>query len=338
MHYFLGVDIGGTKSHAVIADSTGQVLGIGEGGPGNHEMIGLQGFHDVLHGIVQRALESAEVERGQIAGAGLGIAGYDWPSDHEPHRQVIETLALNAPYQFVNDAVIGLIAGTQHGWGVSVVAGTGNNCRGRDAAGREGRVAGTSYWTGENGGGSDLIRKAVETVWHAWTKRGPETRLTQKFLDHTGARDALELIEGLSRGRFHLGAGQAPLVFEVANEGDPVALECIRWIGRELGGLATGVIRQLGFETLNFEVVLTGSLYKGSPLIEANLRETIHAVAPGAELVPLNAPPVVGGVLLGMEQVGLNDTGVRQRLIESTAQMLYQDRDRSGILYGAVEE
>jgi N-acetylglucosamine kinase-like BadF-type ATPase len=117
------------------------------------------------------------------------------------------------------------------------------------------------------------------------------------------------------------------LVFEVANEGDEVAQECIRWVGRELAGLAIGVIRQLAFEDLEFDIVLTGSLYKGSPLIADTMRETIHPVAPGARLVPLNAPPVVGGVLLGMEQVGVDHAAVRSNLIEGTNRLLYKQQE-----------
>jgi len=334
MTYFLGVDIGGTKSHAIVADSSGQVLGVGKGGPGNHEGVGISGFRDMLHTVVHQALESAGVEREQITGAGFGIAGYDWPSDHEPHRESVDSLGINAPYQLVNDAIIGLIAGARDGWGVSVVAGTGNNCRGRDASGREGRVAGVGLWTGEHGGGTDLVIQAVQAVWRAWMKLGPETRLTQTFLKYLSVENPLVLIEGLSRGRLHLGSAQALLVFDVAREGDEVARECIRWEGRELGKLAIAVIRQLEFEQLEFEVILTGSLYKGSPLIQEAMGETIYQVAPGAILTPLNAPPVVGGVLLGMEQAGLNHGDVRQNLIENANRLLCGER--AGIYYDAT--
>lgn len=33
--FFLGIDIGGTKSHALIADEQGRAVGFGVGGPGN---------------------------------------------------------------------------------------------------------------------------------------------------------------------------------------------------------------------------------------------------------------------------------------------------------------
>ena len=119
--------------------------------------------------------------------------------------------------------------------------------------------------------------------------------MTEALVELTGASDVTDLLQGLALKRYHLSAAAAPLVFRVAAAGDEVAQEIIRWAGRELGSLAVGVIRQLGFEELEFEVVLCGSLYKGSPALAEEMRATIHAVAPGARLVRLAAPPVVGG-------------------------------------------
>ena len=74
-------------------------------------------------------------------------------------------------------------------------------------------------------------------------------------------------MEGLSQDELSLGAEAAPLVFQAADAGDAVAAECITWSGRELGSLAGGVIRQLGFEELEFEVVQVGSMHNGGPRI-----------------------------------------------------------------------
>jgi len=38
--------------------------------------------------------------------------------------------------------------------------------------------------------------------------------------------------------------------------------------------------------------------------------------------VKLNAPPVIGGVLLGMEQAEVNGWAVRDRLIETTNHLI----------------
>ncbi len=322
--YFLGVDIGATKSHALIADEAGQAVGFGEGGPGNYEDVGWDGLRKTLHTITDHALASAGIRRGHIARAGFGIAGYDWPGEREPTRQAIESLELGAPYEFVNDTIVGLLAGASEGWGVVVVAGTSNNCRGRDRQGREGRVTGCGPRFGEYGGASELVAKARKAVSMAWSKRGPATRLTDAFLKVTGATGVSDLLEGLALESYHLSAAAAPLVFQAAAEGDEVASEIIRWAGRELGSLAIGVIRQLGFEELDFEVILAGSLYDGGPMLTEEIQATIHAIAPGARLVRLTAPPVVGGVLLAMEQAGVEYRTIRKALIASTNAILQE--------------
>ena len=319
--YFLGIDIGGTKSHALVADENGQALGFGRHGPGNYEDVGWDGLRQALRAITDQALAAAGVSRAQIAAAGFGIAGYDWPAEREPTLQAIASLRLEAPFELVNDAVIGLLAGATEGWGVVVVAGTSNNCRGRDTEGREGGVTGCGPQFGEYGGGGELAVKAMQAVSLAWSQRGPATRLTQAFIASTGVSDVMELLEGLAMGRYNLGAADAPTVFRVAAEGDAIAQQTIRWAGRELGSLAIGVIRQLELEKTDLEVVLAGSLYDGSPLLTDAMRATIHSVAPGARLVRLAAPPVVGAVLLGMEQAGLAYEGIRQTLIETTGEL-----------------
>lgn len=320
--YFLGVDVGGTKSHAVIADESGRAIGFGAGGAGNPETWGYDGLAEVLRTITDKALTSAGISKEQLASAGFGIAGYDWPGDDAPTTQAIQRLNLSAPFVFVNDSVIALLAGASEGWGVAVIAGTGCNCRGRDQQGREGRVAGEGQ-VGEEGGSGGLVRLAVDAVTRAWTRRGPDTALTEALIAHVGAEDVVDLLEGICRHRYDLNAKDGPMVFQVAAQGDAVAQEAVKRAGRELGSYAVGVIRQLNFEALDFEVVLAGSFYKGSPLVTEALKQEIDTVAPGAKLVRLTAPPVVGGVVLAMQQAGLHDTiAARKHLIETLTEFV----------------
>ena len=94
--YFLGVDIGGTKSHALVADETGRALGFGEGGPGNPMRVGYPHFADLVRDITGRALKSGGVSKEDIAGVGLGIGGYDWPSQRRPILEALGELRLAA--------------------------------------------------------------------------------------------------------------------------------------------------------------------------------------------------------------------------------------------------
>ena len=328
--YFLGVDVGGTKSHALIADETGQAVGFAEAGPGNHEVVGYPGLTAALKQATSAALAMVGIGCEQVAGAGFGVAGYDWPSERAPTLAAVETLGLQAPLEVVNDTIIGLLAGAEAGWGVAVVAGTGANCWGWDRQRNTGRVMGNGYLFGENGGAGELVITAVQQVVKDWTRRGPGTALTAALVEFAGASSCADLLEGLSQGVYTVGAEAAPLVFSVAESGDAVASEVIRWAGRELGSLATGVIRQLGFERLEFELVLVGSMFNDGPLLLEPMQEVVGAVAPGARYVRLTAPPVAGAVLLAMEQAGLATGPLRSRLIASTRDLLHRQEAAQG--------
>jgi N-acetylglucosamine kinase-like BadF-type ATPase len=321
MRYFLGVDVGGSKSHALLADESGRALGLATGGPGNWEVVGFDGLTATLQDVTDRALAMSGLAKGELASAGFGIAGFDWPSESEPIGRAIQSLGLAAPCALVNDTIIGLIAGAAQGWGVAVVSGTGCNCRGRNRQGKEGRVVGGGLRFAEYGGASELVAKAIEAIALAWTERAPATRLTEAFIQLTGATDAADLLEGVYLWRYQLDAAAAPLVFEVAAQGDAVAQDLIRSTGQQLGSMATGVIRQIGIQDLAFDVVLIGSMFKGGPSLTAAMSSTIHAVAPKARLVRLAAPPVIGGVLLAMEQVGMEAAHLRQALIHSASKL-----------------
>lgn len=322
MNYFLGIDIGATKSHALIADEHGCAVGFGEGGPGNHEVVGYAGLTATLQEVTDQALADAGIRRNQIVGAGFGVAGYDWPSELPPTLDAIAALGLAAPLEVVNDAIVGLAAGAEAGWGVAVIAGTSNNCWGWDARRRIGRVTGNGGMFGEHGGSGELVEEAVAAVARAWTRRGPITALTDAFCRLVGATSDADLLEGLSQGWYEIGATAAPLVFQTAEAGDPVALDVVRWAAVELASLATGVIRQLHLEEQAFDVVLVGSMYNGGPLLLEPMIAAVQSVALGARFVRLTVPPVVGAVLLGMQAGGLSAQALRQDLIASTRKLM----------------
>lgn len=319
MRYFLGADLGGTKTHMVIADETGRAIGFGVSGAGNHESVGFEGMYQTLFTGLSEALKSAGLDKSDISGAGFGIAGYDWPSEKSKMTEVIDRLGLNAPYEMVNDAIPGLVAGSDEGWGVAVISGTGCNCRGWDKNHKhEGRVTGYGVLMGEGAGSSELVTHAMKQVSFEWTHRGPKTALSQMFMDALGVSSLVDLLEIYTQNPTHIGSEFAPRVFEVARQGDAVALDVIRWAGQELGEMVNGVIRQLGFEDLAFDVVLVGGMFEGGGLLIDPMRDVIQQLAPKTRLVRLTIPPVIGAVLLGMEQGNAN-TGpeVRQNLRES---------------------
>ncbi len=201
-HYFLGADVGSTKTHVAIADETGRVLGLGEGGPGNPEDVGYEGLAAARWRSPPDRLCSRPRSRiDQIAGAGFGVSGLDYPSEKAPTLQAIASIGLRAPIEAVNDALIGLIAGATDGWGIAVVSGTGCNCWGWDRDRRQGQVTGGGWQMGEYAGSSELAARAVQLVAYEWTRRGPATQLTPALIRYAGATDVVDLLHGLTWGR-----------------------------------------------------------------------------------------------------------------------------------------
>jgi N-acetylglucosamine kinase-like BadF-type ATPase len=108
MRYFLGVDVGSSKTHALIADETGQCIGLGKAGGGNHQGVGYERLTEVLRMSFAGACQMSGIGPGQIAGAGFGIAGYDFPSEKEDHLRAISPLGLSCPVEIINDGANGL--------------------------------------------------------------------------------------------------------------------------------------------------------------------------------------------------------------------------------------
>jgi len=316
--YLLGIDIGNSKTHALISDLKGNVLGFGNTGCGSYEVLGFEGMSKALNHVAKEALFNAKLMKLDISAMGFGIAGYDWPMEKQIMIEAIKSLGINSNYDFVNDAVIGLLAGAEKGWGIAVDAGTGNNVRGRDQFGRVGRITGNGVRFGEIGGAAELVWRAQVAAAYAWTQRGPETKLTQMFMEYAKVKSEAALIEGLAMERIHLSPSIARDIFHLAAEGDEIAQKIVKFSARELGLNVNAVIRQLDLQDSSFDVILIGSLFKAGEIYIQPLRETIHEFAPNAQLVSLSVPPVVGAILLAAEVIQLQTETIRDRLITST--------------------
>jgi N-acetylglucosamine kinase-like BadF-type ATPase len=315
MRYFLGIDVGSSKTHALIVDETGQSVGFGKAGGGNHQGVGYEGLENVLCESFESALKMSGVEKAYIAGAGFGVAGCDFPSDREPHLQAISKLGLSCPVEVVNDGMNGLLAGATRGIGVNVTAGSSNNCRGRNRNGKVGRIVGNGFVFGEFGGAYEIAARGLQMVNYAWIKRIPPTALTKIYIEALGAQNEMDLVEGLSNSQYHLFPYLAMKIVEAAHAGDEAALDVMRWAGEELGWLAVSVARQIEMENDEVEIIQSGSVFDAGEFITEPMKGLVLQHCPKAKLIRLAGPPVMGAVILGMEQVNFDGYAVRDNMV-----------------------
>lgn len=322
MKYFLGIDVGSSKTHALIVDETGICVGFGKSSGGNHQGVGYEGLTNVLVESFAQAYKTSGVNVADIAGAGFGVAGCDFPSDRDFHLQAIAALGLSCPAEVVNDGMNGLLAGARRGIGVNVTSGSSNNCRGRGQQGQEGRIVGNGVVFGEFGGALEIVGRGLQMVNYAWIKRIPPTSLTQIYLEATGAKNEMDLMEGLSNGQYHLFPFLAIQVINTARNGDTAACDTLQWAGEELGWLAVSVARQIEMENDEVEIIQSGSVFKAGELITKPMSEVVLKHCPKAKLIRLNGPPVVGAVILGMEQVGFDGYAIRDHIVRTAKEIV----------------
>jgi N-acetylglucosamine kinase-like BadF-type ATPase len=314
----LGVDGGGSKTHAMVADERGETLAFASSGRSNWEDTGLDGARAALSEAITGALSAAGVKPGDLAASAFGLAGLDWDQDRPMLAALVDPLGLGGPRKLDNDSFIALRAGTAQPFGVVVIAGTGTVAAGRDPAGRTFRTMGLSPMYGDFGSATDVAEEAVHAVADAWTGRGPATSLSELLPPLAGCGSPVELLQRLSRGAIPLPPA-APLVLGQAAAGDPACREIVMRAGAALGSSAALVARRLGLDSEVFETVMAGGLFRGrSRLLEATLADELHRVAPGAVPVRLACKPVIGAVIEALELAGA-DTGeqVRERLVAS---------------------
>lgn len=309
MTLVLGIDGGGTKTHALIVDHAGTVRGFATDGPANWEVVGLRGAGDAVREASHKALAAAGVRAGDLAAAVFGLAGVDWDSDIPRLSSEMEQLGLAGPFEVMNDSFVALRAGAPEGWGVVVVGGTGSIAAGRTRDGRTFRTLGQGAELGDAGSASDVSDAGLRAVADAFTGRGPRTDLTELLCSLYGCRSAAELLEQASRG-VQRARSAAPTVLRAAAAGDEVSQGIVEWAGARLGESAGLVARRLDLTGDEFDLVLAGGLFRGSSVLLLDaVRAAVAAVAPGARLVTLEAPPVAGAGLLALELADIPAVG-----------------------------
>jgi N-acetylglucosamine kinase-like BadF-type ATPase len=315
----LGVDGGGSKTHALVADERGEVLGFSSSGRSNWEDTGLEAAGAALAEAIGGALAAAQVPPGALAASAFGLAGLDWDPDRPMLGALLDPLGLAGPRRLENDSFIALRAGASRPFGVVVIAGTGHVAAGRDPAGRTVRTLGLGPMYGDFGSATDVAEEAVRAVADAYTGRGPATSLSRLLPPLAGCASAEQLLQRLSRGLVPLPEA-APLVLQEAEAGDPACRQIVLHAGASLGESAAVVARRLGLGGQRFELVLAGGLFRSrNRLLEGALVDTMARQAPQAVPVHLTCRPVVGAALDALDLAGLpTDPGVRDRMVASS--------------------
>lgn len=309
MNYVLGIDGGNSKTFALIADAEGHLLGFARAAGSNHERIGFPEAERVLDRVAHEALADARID-GPVDCAFWGLAGADVASDFERLRPIVERIGAAKRNAVKNDSAAAMGAGFSRGWGVGVICGAGFSAAGIAPDGRETRFPSLGAATGDWGGGEEIGLEVLRLAHRSHDGRGDPSLLADRVAGALGMTSLDEVPSRIRTDTLDWTAirDKLPLLlFEVALEGDEVARGLVMRIGEEVATTAATIIKRLGMQGLDVEVVLGGSVFDGKgPLLIETVTEHVHRVSPRARIIRPEFRPVVGAVFQALRALGIS--------------------------------
>ena len=283
---FLGVDGGGTKTHAVLFDDRREIIGEGFAGASNPLRVGVEPAVENIYQAFTAASEAADQSRGDVTAAVIGLAGVRRVDLRQRIRERLAQKLGIALVEVVTDAEIALFGATLGKAGVVVIAGTGSICLGRNEAGETAIAGGWGPLAGDEGGGAGIARRGLQAIAKASDGRGSLTKLSEAGTIYFRAATPENLLTAIYSPQMDNAkiAGFAKSVVETAQQNDPVAIEILIEAGRELGTAVNAVVAKLSLNRRKFPVGTVGSIFRAGELLTVPLLETVHQTAPQAFL------------------------------------------------------
>jgi len=299
----VGVDGGGSKTRAVLADERGETIAETSGGGSAARPNEIDKSAGVIAGVVRDLLEEAGVEeRPRVVYVGVAGAG------RESERQALyEALTLQQVADEVvvqTDFAIALDDAFGDGPGVLLIAGTGSSAFARGPAGATARCGGWGPVIGDEGGGAWIGRRALSVVSAASDGREPETALTGAILTAAEMSEASELIAWAAAATPGKLATLAPVVLSVADAGDLRANSIISMAVEELALHIRALARQLFTdERASVPVAFTGGLLAKGSSYRKRLEHRLRSAVPGAHVHSAEIDPARGAVRGALKQL-----------------------------------
>ncbi|WP_241968157.1 BadF/BadG/BcrA/BcrD ATPase family protein [Streptomyces sp. ICBB 8177] len=306
----LAIDAGNSKTDVAIVAADGTVLGTARGGGFQPPVVGVAEAVAGLAPLVALAAHEAGIAVDApplVEQVCACLANADFPVEEQQLELALRAYGWGRRTHVANDTFAILRAGVAEPRGVAVVCGAGINCVGMLPDGRTARFPAVGRISGDWGGGAYLSEEALWWAARAEDGRGEPTALATALPAHFGLSSMYALIEALhlevvpAAARHEL----VPVLFRVADGGDPVARRIVERQAQEITALARVALRRLDLLESDAVVVLGGGVLAARhPLLLDDVAARLAAVAPRAVARVVSAPPVLGAALLGMDRVG----------------------------------
>ncbi|HXB60695.1 MAG TPA: BadF/BadG/BcrA/BcrD ATPase family protein [Candidatus Acidoferrales bacterium] len=295
--YNLGIDQGGTKTVAIVADDDGRILGRGFGAGACHFFDGLPKAMAAVETAVQQALTQAGLALGDLRAVSAGMAGANWPEEIAALETGLRKLLSVTDVRVCNDCVIALRGGTASPRCAVICAGTGLNVAARLTAAPV--FVYNNYIEDMDQGARALGARALQAIFLSEIGALPSTTLTETALAFFGLDRVERLLLAYQRQQLSKPVQAfSPLLFAAAEKSDRVALDILYQFALSISRYPIAAIQKHGAHQAEIDIVLSGGLFKvKGTLLAETIATEIHRVAPAARVLEAEYEPVVGAIL-----------------------------------------
>jgi N-acetylglucosamine kinase-like BadF-type ATPase len=278
MSVILGIDGGGTNTRAAIV-ANGKVVGTGQSGSIKRLRVGAEAAEANLRAALREAFAQSGMK--DIDAASCGVASASMPGITEWIAAVFSDFGIEK-FEVVGDEVIALDAAFQGGPGILQIAGTGSNTIGRAADGSRESAGGWSSRLGDEGSGYWIGVNAVRRALHAYDREEP-TQVIAKVSEIWGTPtmdDFINLGDSTPGPDY---AALAPVIHELAEAGDPVAVGVLGQAAADLVAfvlLVRSKLRRKHKIAGEVPVAWTGSVIEKTPMVREAFFKGLRDGAP----------------------------------------------------------
>ncbi|MFF1635571.1 N-acetylglucosamine kinase [Leifsonia sp. NPDC058248] len=299
MSRVVGIDIGGTKTHIVVAPADPSVEPGSDPASGPREIVvpsaswrgGLGDFEADANGLRALLLEHVGPE---VLTAPLAVGAHGCENTAQC-RQLEHALRarFSGPVAVMNDSEL-IAPAMGHERAIGVVVGTGAIATTRDANGELVSAGGWGWLLGDEGSAAGLVRDATRAVLRELDRGGSFDQLGRRLLASFAASDGDELALAVTNAASAEEWGShAPEVFAAADDGSAIAAEVIAEAGEHLAWLVHQLLER-GVPADG--VVAGGSVIQRQALLQNAFAAAMGRDHPGVALTILDKPPVLGAV------------------------------------------
>lgn len=299
MNYIIGIDGGGTKTKAVIADMKGKVVAQETVGPINPNVVSKKELQHTFQTLFHSLRQQAPQQFNKTSSIFAGIAGAGNATNQKVlHESIEPLLSDNIPIQIDADAINALYSGSYGAPGIVQIAGTGSITYGINSNLEHDRVGGWGYLFGDEGSGYDIGRKGVMAALQSVDRRASETILLPMIYAHfnvTNAQDLIREIYASPAPKSEI-SPVAEIVFQGFKDDDPIAEEIITEAVKEtVLSIKTLYEKHFHMEE-RVEVVLCGGIFQEKNILPRLIKEDLR-MYPAMKVVLPEMPPVGGSII-----------------------------------------